>query len=163
MYKIKSWFIFGMMLFIPVLAFAEEATVTATNVSTIAVPPGSPWYASIIAAIFPALMAALIWLSSRASQFIATKLAEVKTAEQGKWYAGAFILAGMAVRAAETQYGPDTAKGADKKTQAVQWLKDRLVAQDADFLKKNPNAESLVKGLVDAAYHDAFVAVAPLK
>lgn len=145
------------------LAFADPNT----TAPTITLPPNAPWYAQIIATIFatifPALMGALIWLSSRISQFVSTKLADVKTAEQGKWYSAAFLLAGMAVRAAETQFGPDTAKGEEKKRKASQWLIDRLVAQDPNFLKKNPNAQDLVNGLIDAAYHDAFVAVAPLK
>ena len=161
--KNKVSFLFGTMMLMPLLAFADDIPVVAANVSTIAVPEGSPWYATIIAAIFPALMGALIWLSGRISQYVASKLAEVKTAEAGKWYAGAFILAGMAVRAAESSFGPDTATGAAKKEKATQWLIDRLVAQDKDFIKKNPGFKDLVGGLIDAAYHDAFVAVAPLK
>ena len=160
--KIKSLLILSALIFMPLVAFAEDAAVVATTVSSIAVPPGSPWYASIIAAIFPALMAALIWLSARVSSFIATKLNEAKTSEQGKWYSMALGLAGLAVRMAETKYGPNTATGKEKKADAVNWLKERLAAVDPTFLSKNPNAESLIAGLVDAAYHDAFVAVSPL-
>lgn len=148
-------------------AFADQvqpvAAATATTVSSIAVPAGSPWYATIIASLFPLLLAALTWLAGVASKFVASKLGEAKTSESGKWYAMAFSLAGIAVRAAETNFGADTGKGAQKKAQATQWLKERLTAMDPTILTKTPNLDALISGFIDAAYQDAFTAVVPLK
>lgn len=157
-YRISMLVWLTSLLALPLWA-AEE---TAITVSSIATPPGSPWYATLIASIFPILLGALTWLSGRISMFVATKLREAKTSEQGKWYSMAFVLAGMAVRAAETSFGPDTQTGAEKKAKAKAWLKDRLVAIDPTIVDKTPNLDSLIEGLVNAAYQDAFTALSPL-
>lgn len=144
----------------PVLAFAEE--VAANPMPAIEVPAGH-WWSGIVSWLVPMLITALITVSGFVSKFINTKLAEARTSESGKWYGTAFNLAGIAVRAAETYFGPDTGTGVKKKEQARQWLKERLIAIDPSILTKTPNLDSLLSGFIDAAYHDAFVAIAPLK
>lgn len=137
-------------------------TVSAvTAVPAIPIPSeGAPWWAGIIATIMTALLGALTWLSKQASSFIKKKLEEVKTKENDKWYSMAFNLAGIAVKYAETKFGPDTATGQEKREEAIDWLMARLKAIDPNINSHIDRKE--VAAFVDAAYHDIFTALSPL-
>ena len=122
--------------------------------------PTGNWWDSLVVAIVPLLLGALTALSAYLSSLVNGKIKEIKTKEYSQWYGMALNLAGIAVRYAETSFGPDTATGAKKKEIAVNWLMDRLKALDP---KINEHIDrSQVAAFVDAAYHDAFTALSPL-
>lgn len=151
-------FLFTMALPV-VVAFADGATPTI-EAPAIAVPPGAPWWASMLAAIVPLLLGALTALSAYVSSFVNRKIKEVKTSEYNQWYGMVLNLAGIAVRYAETNFGPDTGKGNDKKQLAIDWLMSRLKALDPKISEHIDRSQ--IAAFVDAAYHDVFVALRPL-
>lgn len=116
----------------------------------------------LIPLILTGLTALLAWLSTAARNWISKVAASHDTGESSQFYSLAFNLAGMAVKYAETKFGADSAQGVKKKQEAANWLKQRLIAVDPTILAKTPNLDSLIDGLVDAAYHDVFEAVRPL-
>lgn len=178
--KTKLWLLLAAALLFTPLAFATDTrtvnTVVTTqpadapeSITTVPAVPGvpapipgeeqSPWQ-GVVAMIVTALLAALTWLSHKAAEFFSKKIEDVRTSENTGWYAMAFSLAGIAVKYAETEYGPNTNEGEKKRELAINWLMDRLRALD-------PKIDSHIKrddvaAFIDAAYHDVFVAVSPL-
>lgn len=123
------------------------------------------WLDTLLQAVVPLLITALTgllaWLGKKGATLIEKLAQKSHTGEYAAWYATAFNLAGIAVKFAETKYGPDSGTGEKKKAEAVSWLKARLVSLDPGILN-TPNLDSLLNGLVDAAYNDLFVALRPL-
>lgn len=137
-----------------VIGFADEAA--TTFVST-----GDPFH-DLLNALIPMILTAvtglMAWLSKAAKAWIEHLTAASKTNESGAFYALAFNLAGMAVKYAETKFGPDSAQGLKKRDEAVAWLKTRLLAIDPKMII----SETDLAAFVDAAYYDIFLAVSPL-
>ena len=127
---------------------------------------GGHWWsgllATVLSAVAAALTALLAWLSNNAKTWIQQKASEQNTKESAAWYATAIYLAGIAVKFAYDKFGPDTEKAADLRKEAATFLKARLVAIDKDIIIKNPALDSLIDGLVSAAYTDIFKVVSPL-
>lgn len=154
----------------------STATITSSTLSHAdpapAVPDNSPWWMKLLApfiatlatTLVAGLTAILAWVTNNIKTFFAQKASEANTKESAAWYKTALFAAGMAVRYAESKFGPDTAKGQEKQKEAAGWLKERLVAIDPSIKTKMAAGEfdKLVDGLVGAAYHDAFEAVSPL-
>ena len=149
---------FNLFLLAPATLFAADFPVSNFDVPV--VQPTGNWWDTLAAAIVPLLIAALTALSAYLSSFVNRKLKEAKTAEYSSWYGMALNLAGIAVRYAETSFGPDTQNGAKKKEAAINWLMARLKALDPK-INEHIDRED-VAAFVDAAYHDVFVAVSPL-
>lgn len=163
------WLILAIVLAWGGIAFADasfaDPAVTVAAGGTVVMPASSPiipegkWYSGILAGILSLILGGMTWLSANASRLVNSKLTEVKTKEANAWYSMALNLAGIAVRYAETQFGADTATGAKKRELAVDWLMARMKSIDPKGTIDRAN----VAAFVDAAYHDAFNAVAPLK
>lgn len=114
----------------------------------------------LVKSIVPITISALTALIAYVSSYVNRKIKEAKTTEYNKWYGMVLNLAGIAVKAAETKFGPDTQTGIEKKQHAVNWLMTRLGALDPKIDEHIKRSD--IEAFVDAAYHDAFVAVAPL-
>lgn len=159
----KKYFLALSAFLISSPAFAD-ATVVAVPVQ-ITPQPTDPLHLILNAAIpilVAGLTALLAWLSNNLKTWISQQASKANTAESAAWYATALNLAGIAVRFAESKFGPDTGNGAEKQKEASQWLKQRLIAIDPQIVDKTPNLDLLIDGFIGAAYHDAFVAVSPL-
>lgn len=144
-------------------AFAAVTVVAATNQPAVAVDPIHQILNAALPMLLAGLTALLAWISKNAKNWIAQQASKANTAESAAWYATALSLAGVAVRYAESKYGPDTGKGIEKQKEAAEWLKQRLVAIDPDILLKTPNLNTLIDGFIGAAYQDAFELVSPLE
>lgn len=144
-----------MSVFVAMPAFADTAT------AIVSPEPADPFHMvlnSVVPAILTALAAFVAWVSKHLKTWIVQKASEANTKESAAWYGTALMLAGIAVRAAEAKYGPDTDRGQEKADMAADWLKNRLLAIDPKLKIK----DSDIRGFVHAAYAEAFGLVTPL-
>lgn len=146
------------------VGFAADATFTDTAAVTLNQEPApvNQLLSAVLAAIIAGATALLGWVSKNIKTWVAQKASEANTKESAAWYGTAFMLAGIAVRFAETKFGPDSGSGKEKKRAAVEWLSDRVRAIDKTFFEKTPNADRMIESFIDAAYAEAFNIVSPL-
>ena len=126
MKKLPPLFAMAILIAAPAFADGVSATVVATDTS-------DPFHAAlntVIPLILTGLTAFFAWVSKHLRTWIKQKASEANTKESAAWYGTALMLAGIAVRAAESKYGPDTDRGQEKADMAADWLKNRLLAID---------------------------------
>lgn len=155
MKKRHAWILVLLFAFAAWPAFADGTAAIAVA------QPSDPLHDiinSVIPIVIAGLTAILAWISKTVKSWLSKAAADSKTSESSKFYALAFNLAGMAVKLAETKFGPDSGTGMKKRQEAVDWLRARLQAVDP----KIKISDNDLNGFVDAAYHDVFAAVSPL-